>query len=86
MPWSHKELLTHYYVSRQKAREIPQYDISRIGYCALTGQTNERTVLAGLVPGGCVAGNKIPTLRIYGNAPEPLKYLCYGWQLPTPLL
>lgn len=35
---------------------------SRIGFCDITGQTNERSLLAARVPAGVVCGNKVPTL------------------------
>lgn len=35
---------------------------SRVGFCDITGQTNERTMLAALVPSGVICGNKVPTL------------------------
>ena len=34
----------------------------RAGFCDITGQTNERTVLAALIPNGVVCGNKVPTI------------------------
>ncbi|TKJ24328.1 restriction endonuclease [Blastococcus sp. CCUG 61487] len=34
----------------------------RAGFCDVTGQTNERTLLAALIPAGVVCGNKVPTL------------------------
>ena len=34
----------------------------RAGFCDITGQTNERTVLAALIPKGVVCGNKVPTI------------------------
>lgn len=36
---------------------------SRIGFCDITGQTNERSLLVARVPAGVVCGNKVPTLR-----------------------
>ena len=35
---------------------------SRAGFCDITGQTNERTVLAALIPQGVICGNKVPTV------------------------
>lgn len=35
---------------------------SRIGFCDITGQTNERSLLAARIPSGVVCGNKVPTL------------------------
>lgn len=36
----------------------------RIGFCDVTGQTNERSMLAALVPAGVVCGNKVPTILL----------------------
>jgi hypothetical protein len=34
----------------------------RIGFCDITGQTNERSMQAALIPPGVVCGNKVPTI------------------------
>lgn len=34
----------------------------RIGFCDITGQTNERSMLAALIPAGVICGNKVPTI------------------------
>jgi len=34
----------------------------RIGFCDITGQTNERSLLAARIPAGVACGNKVPTL------------------------
>lgn len=34
----------------------------RVGFCDITGQTNERSMLASWIPGGVVCGNKVPTI------------------------
>ena len=39
----------------------------RAGFCDITGQTNERTVLAALIPAGVVCGNKVPTIDFASN-------------------
>ncbi len=36
---------------------------SRVGFCDVTGATNERTTLAALLPHGCMAGHKVPNFR-----------------------
>lgn len=64
LPWTDKRIVPHYYVERQVADRIPGCENLRAGYCDVTGQTNERTILAALIPPKCVAGNKVPTLRI----------------------
>jgi hypothetical protein len=34
----------------------------RVGFCDITGQTNERTMFAARIPGGRACGNKVPTV------------------------
>jgi predicted RNA methylase len=34
----------------------------RIGFCDITGQTNERSMLASSIPAGVACGNKVPTI------------------------
>ena len=46
---------------------------SRVGFCDVTGQTNERTILATMIPEGTVCGNKVPTL-LFGDNPGPLPW------------
>ena len=41
----------------------------RAGFCDITGQTNERTVLAALIPAGVVCGNKVPTVDFSDEIP-----------------
>lgn len=36
----------------------------RIGFCDVTGQTNERTVLASIIEPGVACGNKVPTVLL----------------------
>lgn len=44
------------------ASAAPRVWRERVGFCDVTGQTNERTILAGMIPRGAVCGNKVPTL------------------------
>jgi hypothetical protein len=39
---------------------------SRVGFCDITGQTNERSLLAARVPAGVICGNKVPTI-VFGG-------------------
>lgn len=34
----------------------------RVGFCDIAGQTNERSLMATLIPAGVVCGNKVPTI------------------------
>lgn len=37
-------------------------DVLRVGFCDIAGQTNERSLMASLIPAGVVCGNKVPTM------------------------
>lgn len=37
-------------------------DVLRVGFCDIAGQTNERSLMASLIPEGVVCGNKVPTI------------------------
>lgn len=37
---------------------------TRLGFCDITGQTNERSMLAALIPPNVVCGNKVPTVDL----------------------
>lgn len=39
----------------------------RLGFCDITGQTNERAILAAPIPAGVVCGNKVPTITFDGD-------------------
>lgn len=41
----------------------------RAGFCDITGQTNERTMMASIIPPGVVCGNKVPTV-LFPNDPR----------------
>jgi hypothetical protein len=54
--YSSKVIKPHYYVAGDDFR--PRRP--RAGFCDITGDANERTVLVALIPGDAVCGNKIP--------------------------
>lgn len=37
-------------------------EVLRAGFCDIAGQTNERSLMASLIPAGVVCGNKVPTI------------------------
>lgn len=53
-----------FYVNRERLRQeqLQRVDQPRAGFCDVTGHANERTVLASIIPGGNICGNKVPTL------------------------
>lgn len=42
----------------------------RVGFCDIAGQTNERSLMAALIPPGVVCGNKVPTLLFVQDSSE----------------
>jgi hypothetical protein len=48
-----------------------------VGFCDITGQTNERSMLAAHIPVGVVCGNKVPTITFQSDmaTEEDLAYL-----------
>ena len=56
--------------ARQRACQV------RAGFCDITGQTNERTTMAALVPAGVVCGNKVPTV-LFPNDPSEERLLLW---------
>lgn len=60
----------HVPVSAMHAVTVERTTRSRIGFCDITGQTNERSLLAARVPAGMVCGNKVPTLAFAGGGEE----------------
>jgi hypothetical protein len=56
MGFDEKVIRPHYYVT-DDALTLRK---PRAGFCDITGNANERTVLAALIPGNAVCGNKVP--------------------------
>lgn len=54
---------------------------ARVGFCDITGQTNERSMLAALVPPGAVCGNKVPTIT-FANESLAFLFLAVANSLP----
>ncbi len=51
----------------------------RVGFCDITGQTNERSLLASAIPPGVVCGNKVPTITFeVGPRWLPWAWLAYA--------
>ncbi len=51
---------------------------SRIGYCDIAGQTNERSMMATVIPESIICGNKVPTLLFNGERKEDYQYFWLG--------
>lgn len=51
--------------------------VNRIGFCDISGQTNERTMIASLIPANVVCGNKVPTVT-FGHSRHKNDQM-YAW-------
>lgn len=51
-------------------------DVLRVGFCDIAGQTNERSLMASLIPAGVVCGNKVPTI-LFPNDPSEERLLVW---------
>ncbi|WP_146083610.1 hypothetical protein [Rathayibacter sp. AY1C7] len=63
-PLNSARVRTQWHIPRAALRSSTQERIarSRVGFCDITGQTNERSLLVARVPENFVCGNKVPTL------------------------
>lgn len=66
------ELTPQFWVDRSDlpASLVARADTERVGFCDITGQTNERAMLAARIPRGAVCGNKVPTIT-FAEHPDP---------------
>ncbi|WP_156766743.1 restriction endonuclease [Mycobacterium sp. E2327] len=66
------ELVPQWFIKLSDVRGniLNRIEKSRIGFCDITGQTNERSLLAARIPAGVVCGNKVPTLAFGSRGPE----------------
>lgn len=56
-------------LSAASAEATRRYKRIRVGFCDITGQTNERSMMAALIPPGVICGNKVPTIS-FPNDPS----------------
>lgn len=65
------QLCPQYYVSCDALSDGGRYRSGRVraGFCDITGQTNERSSLAAMIPPGVACGNKVPTI-LFPNDPD----------------
>lgn len=71
-PLSNSSLKTQWHVPLDALRmgTFHRTSRSRIGFCDITGQTNERSLLVARIPHGVVCGNKVPTLAFADGAED----------------
>lgn len=71
MPPGHSQLRPQFWVDDRKLpnRVLARSKVLRVGFCDITGQTNERSIMAAAIPPGVVCGNKVPTV-LFPNDPS----------------
>lgn len=64
LPLGRAPLIPQWFVRPDRLRQAATTSSarSRVGFCDITGQTNERSLLVARIPEGVVCGNKVPTL------------------------
>ena len=58
------------------AEALKRSKMPRAGFCDITGQTNERSMMAVMIPDGVVCGNKVPTVT-FPNDPTQERALLW---------
>ena len=73
-------LFPQFYIAKDKLSPEVQDRVKRIrvGYCDIAGQTNERSMMATVIPQDVVCGNKVPTILFKGENAEDYMYLWLG--------
>ena len=65
LPPGQSTIQPQFWVRTQALSVVVQERVNRtrVGFCDITGQTNERSMMASLVPPGVACGNKVPTVE-----------------------
>jgi hypothetical protein len=68
---AHKSIQPQWYVARDKVplQTAKRVDLYRVGFCDVASPTNERTLVASVIPRGCIAGAKVPTVLMQSQTP-----------------
>ena len=71
-PWADCAPTPQFWFPRGRLRgeAADRVDHPRVGFCDITGQTNERSMLVARIPAGMACGNKVPTITFSSGA-EP---------------
>jgi len=72
VPLGQKELTPQFWFPRDRLSAAVRNRVTkrRAGFCDITGQTNERSMLAALIPANVVCGNKVPTVTFPNDTSE----------------
>ena len=78
LPPGQSVALPQFWIDQKKLSSVARERAgrTRAGFCDITGQTNERSMMAALVPPGVVCGNKVPTIE-FSNDPSEDRLLLW---------
>lgn len=78
MPPGRSRILPQFWVPVDALSPVAQKRVkrTRLGFCDITGQTNERSMMAAIVPPGVACGNKVPTIE-FPNDPSESRLLLW---------
>lgn len=70
LPFGLSEIRAQFHIAHSRCADRARHRMGqwRAGFCDIAGQTNERSMMAALVPPGVACGNKVPTL-VFPNDP-----------------
>lgn len=71
LPFGSSEIRAQFHIAPSRCSDKARQRIGhwRAGFCDIAGQTNERAMMAALIPPGVACGNKVPTL-VFPNDPS----------------
>lgn len=77
LPSGQSEIAPQFWISEKSLSESVRQRVNRkrVGFCDVTGQTNERSMLTSLIPDGVVCGNKVPTIEFPEDRSQRRLYL-----------
>lgn len=63
-PMGRSEIRPQFWIERSNVPSLSsnRTDRLRVGFCDITGQTNERSLMAAMIERGTICGNKVPTI------------------------
>jgi len=78
LPTGYSQVIPQFWIRRCSLSEriLERTQRRRAGFCDIAGQTNERSMMAALIPAGVVCGNKVPTV-VFPNDPSENRLLLW---------
>lgn len=79
-PLGESEVSPQFWIDRKhlSSKVLARSKQIRAGFCDIVGQTNERTMMASIIPPGVVCGNKVPTVMFPNDDSEQRLSLWVG--------